>query len=331
MVGLLALTIVLGLSTITWPSTVPLTVLIVPLALGGVLLTWAPLVWVVAGVLSMLAVGLSVRTSDFQQFIVTIVFLVVAALMLGLARSRTRLGVPGTTGESMLVDLRDRLAAQGELPPLPRGWAIELATRPAEGAAFSGDFIVSAAPHPDRLELALVDVSGKGLDAGTRSLLLSGAFGGLLGSLPASDFLGAANAYLQRQNWSEGFATAIHVVIDLHDGSYEARSAGHPPLVHYQAGSGRWSVVDTTGVALGVEDEVDYAASHGVLRRGDALLLYTDGVVESPRRELTDGIDWLQGQAERLVASGFRHGARKLVDAVGSNDDDRALLMLWRT
>ena len=36
----------------------------------------------------------------------------------------------------------------------------------------------------DRLELAVVDVSGKGEEAGTRALLLSGAFGGLLGALP---------------------------------------------------------------------------------------------------------------------------------------------------
>ena len=106
---------------------------------------------------------------------------------------------------------------------------------------------------------------------------------------------------------------------------------GHPPLVHYSAGSGRWTVVDTGGVALGVQDLVKYDPAMGELRRGDALLLYTDGVVESPRRELSDGIDWLQGQAERLVASGFRHGARKLVDAVGSADDDRALLLIWRT
>lgn len=332
MAALSGLTLVLGVLATAWPSVVPLTVLIVPLVLGGLLLTWVPLVWLVAAIVVMLAVGVMVRGPGIQYFLAVIVFLVVAGMMLALGRSRTRLGVLGTTGESMLVDLRDRLAAQGELPPLPRGWAVEVATRSAEGAAFSGDFVVSAATtHPDRLEVALVDVSGKGLDAGTRSLLLSGAFGGLLGSLSPGEFLVAANAYLQRQEWSEGFATAVHVVVDLTDGRYEARTAGHPPLIHYHAGSGRWDVVETAGVALGVQDSVAYDSATGVMRRGDALLLYTDGVVESPRRELTDGIDWLQGQAERLVTSGFRHGARTLVDAVGSSDDDRALLMLWRT
>ena len=54
-------------------------------------------------------------------------------------------------------------------------------------------------------------MSGKGVDAGTRALLLSGAFGGLLGALPSEEFLAASNDYLLRQGWDEGFATAVHV------------------------------------------------------------------------------------------------------------------------
>jgi hypothetical protein len=54
-------------------------------------------------------------------------------------------------------------------------------------------------------------------------------------------------------------------------------------------------------------------------------------MVETPRRDLSDGIDKLQGEAERLIAKGFRHGAKRLVDAVASSDaDDRALILLWR-
>ena len=63
----------------------------------------------------------------------------------------------------------------------------------------------------------MVDVSGKGEEAGTRALLLSGAFGGLLGALPPAEFLPAANDYLLRQDWDEGFATAVHLSLDLAD------------------------------------------------------------------------------------------------------------------
>jgi hypothetical protein len=72
----------------------------------------------------------------------------------------------------------------------------------------------------------------------------------------------------------------------------------------------------------------------GVLRRGDAIMLYTDGVVEAPGRDIDDGIQRLLGEAERLVVAGFRSGAPDLVTtmqrAVGSGDDC-AIVLIWRT
>ncbi len=127
---------------------------------------------------------------------------------------RTRLGVGGTQGESMLVDLRDRIQRQGGIPDLPDGWHLESALRSAGGTPFAGDFIVTVRTD-DRLDVVVVDVSGKGEGAGTRALLLSGAFGGLLGALPADEFLTAANDFLLRQNWDEGFATAVHLSLDV--------------------------------------------------------------------------------------------------------------------
>jgi serine phosphatase RsbU (regulator of sigma subunit) len=176
----------------------------------------------------------------------------------------------------------------------------------------------------------VVDVSGKGLNAGTRALLLSGAFGGLLGSLPGEEFLPAANEYLLRQEWSEGFATAVHLAIDLTSGEFEVRTAGHPPAVQFHAGSGRWTAHWTEGPVLGLVSNVQFSFYRGRMSSGDALLLYTDGLVETPRREITYGIDKLLGEAEKLVKFGFEGGADRLVRAVDSKADDRALFMLHR-
>jgi hypothetical protein len=125
---------------------------------------------------------------------IVVVLVVTGLLVLLYARGRERVGIQGTLGDSMLVDLRDRLLAQGEVPELDQGWQIESALRPAYGDSFSGDFLVASRSYDGRwVELALVDVSGKGQPAGTRALLLSGAFGGRLGAMERDGFLPAAN------------------------------------------------------------------------------------------------------------------------------------------
>jgi serine phosphatase RsbU (regulator of sigma subunit) len=270
------------------------------------------------------------KPSFAGNFIVTVF---VAAMITWLAISRARLGVQGTLGESMLVDLRDRLRAHGELPTLPEPWHAEVALESAYGESFSGDFVVANGSNPnDQLEVALVDVSGKGLDAGTRALLLSGAFGGLLGAMAPADFLGAANSYLLRQGWTEGFATAIHVAIELDTGQFCLGGAGHPPAVKFWAGSGLWKVLDAeNGPLLGVLEKPDFPRSYGHLGRGDALLLYTDGVIETRTRDLTIGIDRMLGAAERMVSHGFTGGASRIcAAALAGETDDRAVLLIWR-
>ncbi|MEJ5915253.1 PP2C family protein-serine/threonine phosphatase [Pseudokineococcus sp. 1T1Z-3] len=259
----------------------------------------------------------------------------VAGVVVLIARSRERLGVHGAQGESMLVDLRDRLRAQSRVTSLAEPWHLEHAIRSAYGDGFAGDFLLARRSGEERLDVLLVDVSGKGTAAGTRALLLAGAYGGLLGALPTERLLPAANDYLLEQGWSEGFATALHVSLDLRTGAFEAASAGHPPLLRHRGGPGglgRWVVTEVEGgPALGLLEDVDFPSARGVLEPGDALLLYTDGVVEAPGRDLADGIDLLASAAGDLTTGpGLRGSARRLVDAVAAEDDDRSVVVLWR-
>ena len=331
-VGLVLATVVLTGAIMAWPNQMPLNVLVLPLVLGSLVLGPRQLPWFVVAVMTALMVALSVQPDFTVRLVlgVAILFLLSFIILLTSFR-RSRLGVAGALGESMLVDLRDRILGQGGIPDLPEGWYAESALRSAGGTPFAGDFVVAARPRSaDRLEVVVVDVSGKGEQAGTRALLLSGACGGLLTALPASEFLLASNEYLLRQEWEEGFATAIHLSLDLTTGRYEVRSAGHPPAVHLAAGTGRWSMLDAEGPVLGLVDDAQFPAVEGVLRRGDALILYTDGMVETPRRDIGLGIDRLLGQAERLLRGTFEGGAARLVDSLGSRNDDRALLLVHR-
>ena len=181
------------------------------------------------------------------------------------------------------------------------------------------------------LEAVLTDVSGKGMDAGSRALLLSGAFGGLLGSLPPHRFLTAANGYLLRQRWDEGFATSVHLVLDLETGDYELLSAGHLPGVQLHSGTGRWEEMAAEGLMLGVDEDAEFDGVKGTLRSGDVLMLFTDGLVEAAGRDITEGIDRLIGAADLFVGAGFNGAAWRLIEAVAKDvNDDRALLIISR-
>ncbi|MGL5830153.1 MAG: PP2C family protein-serine/threonine phosphatase [Angustibacter sp.] len=261
-----------------------------------------------------------------------VVLAATALLMWVVASSREKVGLQGNLGDSLLVDLREGLRQQSELPSLPGGWHVETVLRPAYGESFSGDFVVaSTSADGRRLEITLVDVSGKGASAGARALLLSGAFGSLLAALPAQEFLRAANEYLLRQHWLEGFATAVQVDVDFESGTFLVAGAGHPPAAHFHSGSGRWELLRGGGPLLGIIEGAHYPTAVGALAPGDVLLLYTDGLVETPGRDLDAGIDRMLGQAERMVRDGFRAGAERIVEsALAGETDDRTLVVIWR-
>jgi hypothetical protein len=329
---LVLLVLALAAAAYVWPSYVPLTALVLPLLFGSLFLGPRELPWFVVFDLLVVVAMLPTRQqiTALTGSAVLVLFFAGFIILLTSFR-RTRLGVGGSQGESMLVDLRDRIQGQGGVPVLPDGWQAQSALRSAGGTPFAGDFVVTARPHDgDRLEVAVVDVSGKGAGAGTRALLLSGALGGLLAALPPKDFLVSANDYLLQQNWEEGFATAIHMSLDLRSGDFEIRSAGHPPAAQRAAGSGRWTVHQSEGPALGLIEGAEFPAVHGTVRPGDAVLLYTDGMVESRSRDIGLGIDRMLGQAEVLLRGSFEDGARRLIDQLGSRIDDRALLLIHR-
>ena len=315
------------------PAIFPASFQVIPLIGGGLLLRTRAMRRLMAVVALTVGYDLLDVGIDGVRPGALFVLVVTAGVAYEFARSREETGLAGATGDTFVVELRRRLEQQGELPRLPQGWAGEQVLCPAGGGPFAGDFVVSSLTGGGRvLELALVDVSGKGLEAGTRALLLSGALGGLLGSLRPEEFLPAANRYLDRQAWDEGFATAVHLVLDLDDGTFSVESAGHPPVAHFDAGTGRWSLLSAEGFALGLVPDVSYVPQTGRLDAGDALLLYTDGLIEIPGRDLSVGIDKLLGEAERLVPHGFAGGAEVLVGRVaGASSDDRGLVLLWRT
>jgi serine phosphatase RsbU (regulator of sigma subunit) len=256
-------------------------------------------------------------------------FVIVAVLVL-FQSSRQRSGLPVPLSEAMLAELRDRLQRQSMIPALPDGWAAQSAMRSSAGAGYAGDFFVADLVEERRLEMVLVDVCGKGVAVGPQALQFAGALGGMLGSLPPRKLMLAANRFLLRQRSDESFSTAVHLRVDLVSGEYTITSAGHPPALRWDADVEEWAVDNARGTALGIMPDPELVNSEGLLRPGDALLFYTDGVVESRTTDIEEGIAWLRETARTAVQGGFAGAAQRIIRRVSGGADDRAVLILSR-
>ncbi|HSU01135.1 MAG TPA: PP2C family protein-serine/threonine phosphatase [Nocardioides sp.] len=312
-------------------TVVPVSLWFLFLMLGTMLLRFLPLA--VLG-LALLAVAwwASVETSFATASRSAALVIFVFGLLLALYQaSKQRSGLPMALSEAVLTQLRDRLQRQGVVPPLPDGWRSQSATITANGPSYAGDFLVADLREGRWLEMALVDVCGKGTSVGPQALQFAGALGGLIGALPPAELMAAANNFLLRQESDESLATAVHIKVDLVTGDYTITSAGHPPALHWHLGQRGWAIDNARGMALGVIPEADFTPSRGRLRPGEALMFYTDGVIETADRDLDDGIDWLRQVALQAVdARGFTGMPARVLKKVPRGDDDRAMLVLER-
>jgi serine phosphatase RsbU (regulator of sigma subunit) len=231
--------------------------------------------------------------------------------------------------EAFLTALRERLQHQSRVPPLPTGWHSESAMLPADGFEYGGDFFVADAVG-DALQMILVDACGHGPSAVPDAVQFAGALGALVLALPPEEVMGAANSYLYRRGHDDSFTTAVQVSIRFVNGDYRIRSAGHPPVMRWCAPSAEWVVDNARGTALGVSERPAMDVTQGVLSPGEALMFYTDGVVEARGSDIDDGILRLQGIAQEAIAIGFAGAPARILADLPRGEDDRAVLILRR-
>ena len=326
-------TAILGISFLT-PMTLPISAYAIPVIIGGFTLRARPLGLLVAMVTVFAVISLILTTHHtswvYQQAVNAAMVVVAAAIVLWVA-SQDRSGLPGRLGQDMLMELNERLQVQGNVPELPAGWRAESLLQSAGGAKFAGDFFIAHLHESGNVrELVLVDVSGKGVGAGTKSLQFAGALGGLIGTMPPLDLFEAANDFLLRQGWDFSFATAVNVRVDLLTGEFIVTNAGHPPVLHWNRIWSTWDLDSARGTALGIVKNPPLRQSKGMIDPGEALMLYTDGVVETRDNDVDVGIESLRETATKAVRTGFDDAARRVLATIKGDDDDRAVLILHR-
>ncbi|MFI1717090.1 SpoIIE family protein phosphatase [Streptomyces litmocidini] len=130
-------------------------------------------------------------------------------------------------------------------------------------------------------------------------------------------------------------ATMVFARMTQRDGRCELSwtNAGHPPpLLVTHEGVARY-LTEGHGVLLGIASDQDRPDATTEIPPGATLLLYTDGLVESPARGLDDGLTGLSRHAASLIHRPLESFTDELLARARppDNDDDVALLVIRHT
>jgi sigma-B regulation protein RsbU (phosphoserine phosphatase) len=164
------------------------------------------------------------------------------------------------------------------MPPLP-GW--DLAARWRTARQVGGDFYDVMELAGGRIGLFIADVSDKGIPAAlfmalTRTLVRAA----VIETESPAEALRRVNDLLIPDTRQGMFVTAVYAVLCPDNGKLVYANAGHnPPL--WLTHDGKVKRLTRTGMALGVIEGEKVEEKSIKLKKGDHLLLYTDGLSEA--------------------------------------------------
>jgi serine phosphatase RsbU (regulator of sigma subunit) len=222
-----------------------------------------------------------------------------------------------------------------ELPDIP---GIEAAVRfrhSGDGGEVGGDFYDLFETGSRGWTVVIGDVCGKGPEAAAVTALARYTLrtAALRHRLPSRS-LSILNEALLRQRSDRRFCTVAYAYLEELDGGARVgfASGGHPlPLLLHSDGS--VEPVGAPGTLLGVVPDPDLENRALTLSRGDALVFFTDGVIE-PRgagealdeARLTELVAGCAGREADAIAAELEHAAVRAHD--GRPRDDIAVLVL---
>jgi serine phosphatase RsbU (regulator of sigma subunit) len=183
-----------------------------------------------------------------------------------------------------------RIARQIQMSLLPagsvalEGLRVEALCLPA--AEVGGDYYDLLPLSDTRMGVLVADVSGKG----TSAALYMAELKGLMLSLSRVydspvKVLREANRILTAHLDPRSFVTMVYALVDVEKRSMVFARAGHNPVIHLDAQTGRTHTLTPQGLGLGIDEGSRFDAVleewEVPLRTGDVFFFFTDGVSEA--------------------------------------------------
>ena len=201
-----------------------------------------------------------------------------------------------------------------------------------------GDFYDFFPIDDTRMGFVMADVSGKGVPAammmavGRTMIKAIGSRG-----IASCECMKTVNNLLCKENTDFMFITTFYGIIDTVTGEVDYTNAGHNPqyVLHTD---GTLSVLNPIGnIALGIMEDMDYKSSSTVLKPGEHIVMFTDGVTEAENSDYDQlGEEKLEACLKTMAGA----GSKEIVESVNGlvkdfangnpQNDDVTILVVGR-
>jgi serine phosphatase RsbU (regulator of sigma subunit)/anti-sigma regulatory factor (Ser/Thr protein kinase) len=169
-----------------------------------------------------------------------------------------------------------------------------------EEAQVGGDWYDVIALRDGRAGIAIGDVVGHGVEAAARMAHLQSATRAFaLEGMRPSLVLERVSGFAYDAP-GPSMATLLYGIVDAESATLRIASAAHPPPLVLAADGSTSFVESPRGNPLGARQYPAYEEVSVIVGPGDTVVLFTDGLVESPQQSLDSGLRELGGDAVEL-------------------------------
>ena len=203
-----------------------------------------------------------------------------------------------------------------------------------------GDFFdyLSSAQEADRLSVVIGDAASKGFRAAAQALYVSGALRmGITYDVKISALMSRVNKLINKTFSEEQFVTMFYAELsDDPKGLLLYSNAGHNSPMVYRAESKRIDLLEATGQIMGPFPDAVYKVDNTHLKKGDVVVLYTDGVIEAAGGGEMYGEARLESKIAELASLSAKEICQRLLDdvlqysATSDDGDDKTIVVIKR-
>ena len=201
----------------------------------------------------------------------------------------------------------------------------------AMAAEVGGDWFDVITLSPGRYALIVGDVTGHDIHAASVMGQLRTATRTLASlDLTPAELLGRLDRVTADLTDQETFATCVYAVHDAGSGEWEMASAGHPPPVLATQGRQTGFLDLPPGLPLGI-GAGHYQATRIKPPPGSTLVLYTDGLIESPGTDIGTGMASLADSLTMLSELTVDDACDALLSSLAPKPADDIAMLMVRT